>query len=105
MTAGKSDVYFSLLCQDVEVDNCRPSTGSIVVTLPNLYGVVRLSGESARLERHSQYGASFKTGQPDTANRPAAATAGPGAMVYDVTLGKPIWSNGTVWRDAAGTAV
>lgn len=40
-----------------------------------------------------------------TGGRPSAAAAGAGAYYYDTTLGKPAWSNGTVWRDAAGTAV
>lgn len=40
-----------------------------------------------------------------TASRPSAATAGAGANIYDTTLGKPIWSNGVDWKDAAGTTV
>jgi hypothetical protein len=40
-----------------------------------------------------------------TANRPTAAAAGVGGHVFDSTLGKPIWSNGTNWRDATGTVV
>lgn len=28
-----------------------------------------------------------------------------GEMYYDTTLGKPIWWNGTVWKDAVGTTV
>lgn len=40
-----------------------------------------------------------------TAGRPAANTAGAGAMMYDTTISKPIWSDGTTWRDAAGTEV
>ena len=40
-----------------------------------------------------------------TANRPTAAAAGVGGHVLDTTLGKPIWSNGTNWRDATGTVV
>lgn len=40
-----------------------------------------------------------------TANRPSAATAGTGTPFYDTTLKKPIWSDGTTWRDASGTAV
>jgi hypothetical protein len=28
-----------------------------------------------------------------------------GTMFYDTSLGKPIWWNGTVWKDAAGTTV
>jgi hypothetical protein len=37
--------------------------------------------------------------------RPTAAAAGVGGNIYDTTLSKPIWSDGSVWRDAAGTAV
>jgi hypothetical protein len=40
-----------------------------------------------------------------TTARPSAAAAGVGAKLYDTTLHKPIWSDGAVWRDAAGTAV
>jgi hypothetical protein len=40
-----------------------------------------------------------------TASRPSAVTAGAGAQIYDTTLGIPLWSNGTVWRNASGTAV
>lgn len=40
-----------------------------------------------------------------TGTRPTAASAGDGAMIYDTTLNKPIWSDGSVWRDATGTAV
>lgn len=47
----------------------------------------------------------FKTGQNVTASRPSASTVGAGAQFYDTTLQKPIWSNGTVWRDAAGNTV
>lgn len=47
----------------------------------------------------------FKTGRNTTANRPTASAAGQGSMFYDTTLGKPIWSDGTNWKDAAGTTV
>ena len=44
-----------------------------------------------------------------TASRPTVASLGgassAGLMVYDTTLRKPIWSDGSVWRDSAGTAV
>lgn len=44
-------------------------------------------------------------GVTTTAARLSAVTLGVGAQAYDSTLHKPIWSDGTVWRDAAGTAV
>lgn len=40
-----------------------------------------------------------------TGSRPSASTAGAGATFYDTTLSKPIWSDGTVWKDATGTTV
>jgi hypothetical protein len=40
-----------------------------------------------------------------TAARPAPADVGVGSQGYDTDLHKPIWSDGTNWRDAAGTVV
>jgi hypothetical protein len=40
-----------------------------------------------------------------TTARPAASSVPAGTQIYDSTLNKPIWSNGTIWHDAAGTAV
>jgi hypothetical protein len=53
---------------------------------------------------HSKNGV-FQPGSSTTAARPSAVTALVGAMWYDTTLGKPIFSDGAVWRDAAGAAV
>jgi len=47
----------------------------------------------------------LKSGLNVTGSRPSASSAGAGARFYDTTLSKPIWSDGTVWRDAMGTAV
>jgi hypothetical protein len=41
-----------------------------------------------------------------TANRPSALVAGDaGAQYYDTDLSKPVWWDGTAWKDATGTAV
>lgn len=40
-----------------------------------------------------------------TTARPTAVNAGVGAMIFDTTLNKPIWSNGSTWVDAAGSPV
>lgn len=40
-----------------------------------------------------------------TAARITASAAGVGTGYFDSTLGKPVWSDGTNWRDAAGTIV
>lgn len=37
-----------------------------------------------------------------TGSRPSASTVGAGAMIFDTTLGQPIWSDGTNWVDATG---
>ena len=39
-----------------------------------------------------------------TAQRPTTGLI-PGLQYYDTTLGVPIWYNGTVWKNAAGTTV
>jgi hypothetical protein len=40
-----------------------------------------------------------------TASRPSAVSAGAGAQMFDTTLGKPIWSDGSAWVDATGATV
>lgn len=45
------------------------------------------------------------SGRYETAARPGAAAAGAGAQIYDTSLSMPVWSDGTVWRNALGTAV
>jgi len=50
-------------------------------------------------------GKSFKAAPTTTAARPSAATMGVGAEFYDTTLLIPIWSDGTNWKNAAGTVV
>ena len=40
-----------------------------------------------------------------TATRPTASSQGVGAMIFDTNLNKPIWSDGSAWKDATGTAV
>jgi len=47
----------------------------------------------------------LRTGRNTTASRPSAGAVGIGSQFFDTTLSKPIWSDGTNWRDAAGTIV
>ncbi|MGC5078449.1 glycosyl hydrolase family 28-related protein [Agrococcus sp. DT81.2] len=46
-----------------------------------------------------------RTGAGTTAERPVASSVPAGAQWFDTTLGKPIWSSGSVWKDAAGATV
>lgn len=45
-----------------------------------------------------------RAGQYTTALRPSASTSGAGACIFDTTLNKPIWSTGSAWVLADGTA-
>lgn len=40
-----------------------------------------------------------------TASRPSASSTGVGSRFFDTTLNKPVYSDGTNWRDAAGVVV
>ena len=53
----------------------------------------------------ADWGAPVRVPRYTTALRPTPASAAVGATIYDTTLSKPIFSDGTTWRDAAGTAV
>lgn len=50
-------------------------------------------------------GSVITTGSGTTASRPDASSVPQGSMWWDATLAKPIWSNGSTWRDANNTAV
>jgi hypothetical protein len=62
-------------------------------------------GLAAARWRNGSFSNYVKVGSFVKGSRPSASTSGVGAQVYDSTLSKPIWSDGTVWRDAAGSAV
>lgn len=47
----------------------------------------------------------LRTGVTTTAARPAAATVGKGACIWDDDLDIPIWSTGAGWVDATGASV
>jgi hypothetical protein len=64
-------------------------------------GDIEVSGANLKMAA----GKVVKHGTTTTASRPSASTVGAGAQIYDTTLSKPIYSDGTVWRDAMGTAV
>lgn len=55
--------------------------------------------------RYVRAGTAIQTAAVARGARPSAATARAGAMVFDTTLGKPIWSTGSRWVDANGLTV
>lgn len=69
--------------------------------------VLRLLGQTnvqsgIELMSGTTYKGAIKCGAGATGSRPSAVSCGVAAMWYDKTIHKPIWSDGTVWRDAAG---
>ena len=50
-------------------------------------------------------GYALRTGRAPTNARPDAGAVGSGGMFFDLTLSKPIWSDGATWRDATGVVV
>lgn len=53
----------------------------------------------------SQTPGAMKVGSSTTGNRPSATLYAAGAMWYDTTLNKPVFTDGTNWRDASGSVV
>lgn len=68
------------------------------------YLTVRRSDGRFSFASPVQFGATAQLKAYTTALRPAASV-GVGAMIFDSDLGKPLFSDGTVWKDASGTAV
>ena len=56
-----------------------------------------------RCRENGSYREIQTTKNGNTSSRPTGIDVG--CMYYDTTLNKPIWWNGTVWRDATGTTV
>lgn len=92
---------------DININMLPKGAGRMYVgatAAPNADATYDLGGNGVRW-RNAWFSSYVKLGTSTTAGRPSASTAGAGATMYDTTLSKPIFSDGTVWRDAAGTAV
>lgn len=62
-------------------------------------------GTTGRRPRYVRAATGVQTGAFPKTKRPAAATAGVGTCIFDLTLRKPVWSTGSVWVDATGRTV
>lgn len=47
----------------------------------------------------------FRTGLGQASELPSAKAAGIGAQFYNKTICKPVWSDGSVWKDSSGNSV
>ena len=93
------------VCNDVHVtDNQCLNISSDKVSNSSTGTGVAYSGNYLPA-KHEFIGFPLQVMPYTTAGRPSASVAGTGGMYFDVTLGKPLWSSGTGWFDAAGTLV
>lgn len=75
---------------------------NLYVGTDNTYDI---GAASSNRPRYIRAGSAIVTRANTTAGRVAASSAGAGGFMYDTTLNKPIFSDGTNWRDATGTIV
>ena len=69
-------------------------------------GQTQVSAQSIlHLNAGSYVSVNAPLGTQAAATRPDPTTVPAGTQIYDTTLKKPLWSDGTAWHDATGTAV
>lgn len=74
-------------------------------------GQVSVGGASGPLELNADPAQGINANAPvnlktyTTAERPSASDAGAGATIFDTTLGKPVFSNGSTWVAESGDGV
>lgn len=61
-------------------------------------------GQASFNWRYIRAATAVVTGSGATGSRPSASTAGAGAMWFDTTLSRPVFSNGSSWLDPVGSA-
>jgi hypothetical protein len=104
--SGLHDVLIDASQAFTTVKDCDNSTGSgFTVDYTGSTGTFQGSPgvtlqNAGRVNRI--HGATIATGQNNTVSRPDAAVEGAGARWYDTDLAAPIYSDGTVWRNAMG---
>lgn len=62
-----------------------------------------LASETYMSDKVTNVEEAIKPASGTSVERPIVTTVG--KMFYDTTLNKPIWFNGSIWKDAAGTEV
>lgn len=111
---GDAKMIRNTLGQIMVLDNLNANIHMTVGRGNNTPGGGRLffgSAQDAGLQRSAAKvtspnpGTVTALGTFSTATRLAAAAVGVGAAYFDTTLSKPVWSDGTNWRDAVGTIV
>lgn len=83
----------------IRLSNGSGAVGGGIVEYDSNTGVYTASGSRMTINSQQVQVATSST----TASRPTATAVG--QSHFDTTLGKPIWWNGTVWKDATGATV
>lgn len=87
------------MVMDYDMLNPYSVPGGLTVLRAEVRTVAGLSGDITIEQLRQALGATYTT-----ATRPAASSVGVGTMIFDATLGIPLWSNGAGWRDATGAS-
>jgi hypothetical protein len=95
--AGGWQLQSRLPFNDPNQTTTTPTSGQHVVGSGQ--GPVQLQGTLISVN------APLSTQATPTTGRPSASSVPAGTQIYDSTLGKPIWSNGSAWHDATGASV
>lgn len=108
VTGLSSSVCTMVNTTNVDIDNFLVPSATINLGLTNTFPVKMKNIDRTKLVLNDavskdgiSYPVEYKTGT--TAQRPTVPIQW--EMYFDTTLGKPIWWNGTVWKDAVGTTV
>ncbi|TMV48311.1 hypothetical protein FE783_17460 [Paenibacillus mesophilus] len=98
-TKAGGDVYLILKTKTKERKfKLEDDNGDLVITKANSAGeAVRLSANGT-----GSFASGVSGGAFDSASRPDPAALPIGTMIFDTTLGKPLWSHNNQWKDANG---
>jgi hypothetical protein len=106
--AAGQDIRYGRILMSVEDNTAGSESGSMLLSVVDegvLKNRVTLDASGVQLSGDVRVSGIVAGLSDDTSNRPAASDAGVGASMFDTTLGRPIWSDGSQWIDASGTAV
>jgi hypothetical protein len=88
--------------QRVNATHVQPVVSAQTATVVSDTDVARLSG-TAPFTATQTFGAGLVSQSGTTGSRPGSPEVG--QQYFDITLGIPVWFNGTAWVNAAGVVV
>lgn len=101
---SNKDSSIVLVDSEVTIDDTHlvfNTSGEYTIKIGNVFHYITFK-DGIRVENIIDYSVPLKG---DTTNRPILTANNLGYTYYDYTLNKPIWWDGTSWKDAVGTIV